>query len=195
MINKLKIYGLKRTGTNFFKRLIEANYEVCIDENSLGWKHGPYIQHLISSNKKLHSVILIKHPLAWLDSIHRHLKSNWNFAHLCKHYAWEWTTMYMYWDDFTRKNTDSIIVRYEDLLKNSDATLCRVSKKFNIHKRNRIYTEIDYIVTPSKKLLNGIFDKSYYLQKKYMKSFSDNLIKSIYEILDDGLLKKYEYTI
>lgn len=39
----VKQYGTKRSGTNYAKAFIEANYpDVCVVANVLGWKHGPF---------------------------------------------------------------------------------------------------------------------------------------------------------
>lgn len=66
----VKIYGLRRTGTNYFFRLIRDNYEChVLKDKESGWKHGTLTHD--EEFPEADVVIITRNPQSWLPSIHR----------------------------------------------------------------------------------------------------------------------------
>ena len=81
MIKKIQLYGLFRTGSCYFAKLLEDNFHAKVhhegDENHLNengfcinWKHGPYVGHTLKEEFPM--VIITKDPYAWLVSCYNY---------------------------------------------------------------------------------------------------------------------------
>tara|TARA_Y100000034_G_scaffold6762_1_gene7445 strand:+ start:7989 stop:8756 length:768 start_codon:yes stop_codon:yes gene_type:complete len=80
-MKEIQLYGLFRTGTCYFAKLVESNFFVKIHHegddrnlNSKGfctnWKHGPYVGHLLKEEFPM--VIVTKSPYSWLVSCYNY---------------------------------------------------------------------------------------------------------------------------
>lgn len=70
MTKKIKVMGLRRSGTNYLNRLLTDNYKIeTLDQESLEWwKHGGLT---VDTNTADHIMVCVRHPLSWLPSIFR----------------------------------------------------------------------------------------------------------------------------
>lgn len=78
-MKKVAIMGMFRSGTNYARTVLEWNYEVNVEYNTYGWKHGLF--PILSSqcairNPDVPLLTMSKHPLAALDSLFRYFSTN-----------------------------------------------------------------------------------------------------------------------
>lgn len=66
MKTTFKIYCLPRSGSNYLKWLLENNYNIVLNQNEGGWKHG-YVTNTTNN------ILIVKHPILWLPSIYNYL--------------------------------------------------------------------------------------------------------------------------
>jgi len=141
-VKYIKQWGLKRTGTNYLRYLIEANFkDVRVLVDVLGWKHGLPVRYPSHNWKEwfpewkpdfmpltreewaavkeadIQHVMLVKHPLAWIDSMSKYMNVDvikFTDPQL-NQLALQWnTTVHSYFD--FGMSVPRWIYRYEDLL-------------------------------------------------------------------------------
>lgn len=195
---KMKIYGLKRTGTNFLAKLLIRNFHVECPENYNGWKHGAYVQHLLG--EEVPFIVVIKHPLSWIDSLYDHIDSNWGFLRFANHYYWEWNNMYRHWDGLYKRHITNKIVRYEDLIDDTKGMVKKIAKDFDMkivgNGDGNIYT-VENRINPGRVKSCQKFEKEkYFLNQDYLEKYPVKFLKKMKnEKLDKYLMDKYNYTI
>lgn len=78
-MNKVAIMGMFRSGTNYARTVLEWNFDVIVEYNTFGWKHGLFpilgAQCAIKT-PELPLLTISKHPLAALDSLFRYYSTN-----------------------------------------------------------------------------------------------------------------------
>jgi len=215
---KLKIYGLPRSGTNFFEFMLAKNFHVSNLTFEFGWKHGPPI-----SKMPYKSLFIIKNPYAWLRSIFLyalrrerifHITSDINFHDfLRRQYIWD-SDMFgpysskvfqqsknpiIHWNNLNKQWLESsVLVRYEDLLANTNKIFKRLELEEKLKRRTA------NIMWPSKEIKPGqirvdtsnknYYKKTnYYLEKKYMRYFTEESLRHIENFIDKDLLKRFCY--
>ena len=76
---RICVHGLFRSGTNFFRALVEANLDCKVEYDDFGWKHAFFPIATRHSRVRLPpnpSVVVTKNPLAALESLHRYASGN-----------------------------------------------------------------------------------------------------------------------
>ena len=76
---RLCVHGLFRSGTNFFRALVETNLDCKVEYDDFGWKHAFFPIATGSSRIRLpqtRSVLVTKNPLAALESLYRYASGN-----------------------------------------------------------------------------------------------------------------------
>jgi hypothetical protein len=78
-MKKVAIMGMFRSGTNYTRTVMEWNFDVVVEYNTYGWKHGlfPILSSqcsIIVPNVPL--LTISKHPLAALESLFRYYLTN-----------------------------------------------------------------------------------------------------------------------
>jgi hypothetical protein len=76
---RLCVQGLFRSGTNFFRVLMESNFDCTISYDEFGWKHAFFPIASMQSPIALpdtQSVLITKHPLSALASLHGYASTN-----------------------------------------------------------------------------------------------------------------------
>jgi len=70
-ITGFQVLGERSSGTNFVARLLEANLAPAVPElRPYGWPHG-FIDRRVAAMPGLLTVVVYRHPLRWLPSVHR----------------------------------------------------------------------------------------------------------------------------
>lgn len=138
MAARVKSWGLRRTGTNVFTRVLEAATDA--DTDVPGWKHGVPVEVPQADAHLVH----VKHPYAWLLSMERW----WSFSETVDRSL---VRMHARWDardavmraHATRLDAyagnvqgwlcrlpseDTVLVRYEDVLEDVEAVVERVAE-------------------------------------------------------------------
>jgi len=191
---EIKMYGLKRSGTNYTQKLLERNYRVKVHDNRGGWKHGPYIiPNLLG--KELNCVVVIKQPLAWLVSLYKHLQSPWPFPMFANHYIHEWNSMYFHWLSVKPVQCKIIPVRYECLLQDKRKVCEKVAQQLGLEAKNKEFNLVERIIGPGGKEVEKKFDVSYYVEKKYLVMYSPLLQKKIKSTVYEQLVKILGYNL
>ena len=210
----IKIFGIQRTGTNYLQFLISHNIiirntptvleDVGFKQGGPGWKHGkiaciPDITEEARQSANNIAVIIIKNPYTWYTSIVKWTngteKHNYDDfggqtpEHVFKNY----NNLYMSHKNFLLGDnkqtvyTDSILIRYEDLILEPKNEIYRITKKFNlVVKDNFMDTNI---VVQSKVFTDKI--RSYYLSQKPI--YDNATIERVNNSVDWELMKFYGY--
>lgn len=159
----LKQWGLKRTGTNYLRWLIEANFQdVRVLADVLGWKHGlptlyptmnprewypewkpdfipvtekelQAIQMALAADRVGH-VMLVKDPVGWIDSMARYHK-----LEVRQLSAANLNQLVNQWNTTTYAYTlfPGAILRYEDILTLPTNTLGYLKEHFSLPCQDR----------------------------------------------------------
>ena len=194
----LKHYGLFRSGTNYFEAMVQRNYNVVLDLEQYGWKHGE-----IENTPPLDTVLVTKNLYAWLVSLYNYALSSKrnNFLipagisfsdFIRRRYCWIGDTGFnseklvckadnpvYYWNKMMGhwlSKSLNHIVRYEDLLKDPEKTL----RPLSLRRRNKILEYPDGNLLPGsagKGIVNFVseptYDKiDYYLKSEYLKEYA-----------------------
>ena len=194
----VRVYGGKRTGTNFLRELCLANLmDTTVYGGSFDWKHGlPLAQEQIKGRWKnntalhkgeIHPLIIIKNPYSWWVSIQNWPKREYDsletivgYSDLYKRYK-EFHLNHEFWQA-------SKIVRYEDLLADTAGTLKSIASFIGTTLKDDI--TIPDKVTDSEKFT--IKRKEFYLGNRF--GLPNTIIKSITDDVDWDTIKYYGYT-
>jgi hypothetical protein len=209
----LKQYGLPRSGTNYFKWIIENNYLAKVLVNKKGWKHGECL------TIGMKNFATIKNPYAWCLSVHKFIVQNfrskkWSpfetelgesssiedfmgnkFKMKSEQKCYEFENPILYWN-FAVKNWHECgvnIIKYEDLLIDMHEKLYHLKLKRIADKK------MQCIVLPGmeKTLIKegSHFDYKYYLDQEYMYEINKNCRDILKMNIDFDLAKKMQYEI
>lgn len=220
-----KLYGQKRTGTNYFASIIINNFEnTKVFMNVGGWKHGKIInipdgESLVKfvdtitkkkinientinlfKNNLVNFIILIKNPYLWIYSM-----SNFENQKITSRYVKKRINT---WNFYNKKykihieNNNAYLVKYEDLIKNPEETMNNIKLKFNLNQKNNVYkfekNELHANGDASiGKIKNKKFKNDHYLNEElYIKKFLEkDIIKLINNTIDKSLLEFYQYNL
>tara|TARA_Y100001963_G_scaffold159287_1_gene262359 strand:- start:34200 stop:34937 length:738 start_codon:yes stop_codon:yes gene_type:complete len=160
------------------------------------------------------SILNIKNPYAWIESMQRYTQN----LYLQK--SQELQTKYIFLDpkkplDLQKENiieliesynkrykrwgeTTQYVIRYEDVLRDHKSILQFFEKQYNLQ---RIHPELLNIKTGcdpvpvNLKYIDPDWDyKDYYLEKKYLKNLSPNVIEWITNTIDWTIFERYQYS-
>jgi len=200
----IKIYGLQRSGTNYMKALIEENFDARVLQNIGGWKHGMIDKNFHStgfksdfnSNQvqsleqdlrdgKIPLIHVYKNPFAWIYDYREYKKDKKSIISLIK----EYNEKNLHWISNCNLSVD-----YIDLLSNYQCSV--ILKIINAYLGGEMITNDKNLITDILAVMgrgddhswkkyakkNQVFDKSFYLDKAYMKYFSEEEINQINEL-------------
>ncbi|NNU79239.1 hypothetical protein HMH01_02195 [Halovulum dunhuangense] len=68
-ITGFQVLGERSSGTNFVTQLLSRNFDGVPRNPAYGWKHG-FIDRRVAATDGLLTVLVYRHPLRWLQSIH-----------------------------------------------------------------------------------------------------------------------------
>ncbi len=204
MKKDLKMFGLKRTGTNWLLQLLGMNYHLTWFINDGGWKHGPYrVWELLG--RHMDSVVLVKDLYAWLVSMHRYrgLWGKENFGEFVQdgQFIDLWNLQNRDWLERSAKIPEPfkmVIVRYEDLLADPAKECGRIAKEIGLVRKRKVKNFViqTHRMGRSGKPENQHFSrKAYYLKRKYMSNFTPKMIKTVRGLADEPLAKALNYGI
>lgn len=162
---RILMYGLQRSGTNYFESLMHLNYpdavflngelrsaithkhfrlyadKTCIPEpqfaNTLQLPDfSDFEKHLGDAVPDLY-VIISKDPVAWFTSYQRWSKKN-NWPQVSHHYIEEYNLFYGMWMRYAAQTDKILFVQYPTLLKTPDIVLQQVATKLHYPVRPEI---------------------------------------------------------
>lgn len=162
----VKIYGLKRTGTNYISSLLYNNFKnITIFSNVGGWKHGKIIKlpnknnllntvdgqtkqkHLkkinvtldLFSQGRVKFVVMIKNPYLWMVSVCRFEFKKQTRENVIK-FVKMWNDTYANYKKHI-ENGDAIFINYEDVLRDLNV-LQILEDKFGLEKKHDKFVNI-----------------------------------------------------
>jgi len=197
---QVKQFGLQRTGTNWLAVILRRNFQVAVLVNKGGWKHGGYHVHT-NLGHHTHVLVLAKHPLSWLVSMHRyvhatHKKKKITFPTYVRSTEpiVKWNLYYRYWLDFKPKaGTKKAIIRYETLIEHPEATCDRLATKFGFPRKREPFDAFTNRVRAGEKDSGRPFNMTYYSKNKWMKCYSPQLRDFVSKQLDWSVVKELGY--
>lgn len=216
-MNFFKVYGLKRSGTNYAQWLINNNFENCFNLiNYWGWKHGlPIIDKSNDSCEHSRETSRVyKHKwenrcAPYVQEIEEsHSNNTLKYVFCVKNpYSWlysmrkakmnpqlkRWNDVNRAYVEFHENNPEcSFIVRFEDHYGGFSHVLERMRTQFSLDMSHVQYVNQDFIIGANQKVQDVGFDLSFYEREEYMDSLSKKDLTRIQENVDHELINKLE---
>ena len=222
MVQYFKIYGQKRTGTNYVASLITQSFmNVNVYMNVGGWKHGPIIEfpnsyNLLNTvdkktaqginknktielfkNKEIYFIVTIKNPYMWMYSISQFENKKLNESYIISKIK-EWNTNYLNYKTYIEQNK-AYLIKYEDIIQDQKKIFQDMKNRFGIEIYNADI-DIVYKLLPNNdndlgKTSKKQFDKTKYIQPNISNYLSKDSIRIINKTIDTSLLNFYNYSI
>ncbi len=205
----IKIHGTLRVGTNYLKKLLDANFRgrALLPEEH-GWKHGK-----IKYSDKFKYIIMVKDPIAWVLSFwkweklhnrsdsknvvefiennltHEKLKNEWSEVDVIK----VWNKSYQYWMQYV-ENDNVTLVRYEDLINDFDETMSALMTGINLEKKADVFVNITKRADEWKtqRVMEALNVDSY-RKKQYLSVLGAETVSLIRSKLDNKILDVLGY--
>jgi len=193
-MKEIKIFGLRRTGTNYLQNVFNRNYRGRI-VNTGGWKHGNYKVKQVLGHE-LDCVVISKNIYSWLTSLHKRYK-NWPFYKIVE--TADWIEMYNFaysnWLDIPKKlkNKKCVFVKYEDLVEHPKEECQKIATTLNIERSNKNFNDITQVILPDK-IIDKQFNKSYYLNHHYLKQYNNESKHLIKLHIDLNVVQRLGYS-
>lgn len=217
-----KIYGEKRTGTNYLVSCILKNFlDVDVFMNVGGWKHGiinefpnnidpdkkldAFIINKINitkiidlfKNNNINFLITIKNPYMWIYSVSIFEKKQLTSEYVISKIQL-WNKHYSDYKNYI-ENGKAYLVKYETLLEQPTETLDKIKQKFNLtnnsvyrFERKKLRANND---GTKGKTLDVLFDRTIYTKIEPSKHLTNDIIKTINNTIDITLMNFYGYDI
>lgn len=208
----IKQYGMYRTGTNYLRALVCANYETRVLTNTLGHKHsrpedwskwssrqkvqGKFLHNLTQAvaDNEVGAMISIKNPYGsvysyvnWVGGWHQSLSRLRTHVH---DYCVAWNAMYRAWFELT---VPKIVVKYEDLIQSHTATLTRIASRFILPARTH-YRDIPNRVEAGDQHTSVKHDRQFWIEQHYMKCLPAWVKNLIGTLIDWDLMEELQYS-
>ncbi len=212
IVEFIKQYGMYRTGTNYLRALLCANYNTRVLTNTLGHKHslpedwskwagrqhvrGKFLDSLTQAvaDNEVGAMISIKNPygsvysyVKWRDGWHQPIQSLRLHVH---DYCVAWNHTYKAWFQLT---VPKIVVKYEDLLQSHTRTLTQIATQFILPARTH-YRDIPNRVEAGDRHTNVEHDRKFWIKQSYMKLLPTWARNSISTLIDWDLLEELQYS-
>jgi len=196
-MKELKIFGLRRTGTNYLSKLLNINYEVKMIGGLAGWKHGKYRVKKLFGHE-VDCIIISKNIYSWLTSLERRYKA-WNFYKIeeMSDFIQMYNLAYGDWLNIPKRleTKKCFFVKYEDLIENSFLICERMSKELSFKRKTKEFINIEKVVKPREILGLKNFNKDYYINHKYMTKYNQDIKNLIKKHIDIDIVKALNYSI
>lgn len=196
-IKYIKIFGLKRSCTNYIESLLRTNFKehVLLHGNVMGWKHGKPVKEIDWTG---HAWVEQYDPNAieqYMNSVSRKSLQkefdNDNILYIIcikNPYAWYLSyckaanitpfplkpeICYMWnfnleWIQEYMYHKHYYVIRFEDMLSNYSAVLDDIANKFNLTPKNKVWKNITKYITVNQKIDDNVFNANYYLNNDYI---------------------------
>jgi hypothetical protein len=220
----VKIYGAKRTGTNYIYQLLTRNFKQPVFISLFGWKHGPppedplkwwdehpketrKFKHVRQLGTRLRYVICIKDPYSMCVS---NIEYTWRFFGegqdrsapgvyrlLCNSF----NKLYQTWWDFMQEQGEerSCVFRYEDALADYRAVLRSMEERFKLARKHSPLQDLRREALPGTDghthVSSGLFKRqAYYEKRHYLLALTPDCKQMITDTMDWDLMARFGYT-
>jgi hypothetical protein len=196
----VKQFGLQRTGTNYLLQLLKANYKVEVLTNGGGWKHGRYKVPQILGHE-VDCVCMVKHPLAWLDSMFRYEGlgpySYQKFERYVRRgtLVEHWNHAYSNWLDAAAKmkKCKMVFLRYDKLLAHPKESCGIMADLLDLERRDRPFKGRFNRMANDGTISKKKFKRKYWIAKEYLKHYRPPLVEFVMGMIDKELLGAFGY--
>lgn len=188
-----KIYGIQRSGTNWYHLLLEKNYKISLlTTNESGRKHAPYnIKQRLG--RDAHALVVVKHPLAWLTSIRRFDYPDSKLNNIIMYETKRWNDFYNKFLQLRIPGKHRVFVKYEDLLVNAQ-NIC--DRNMSLVQAPRI-TQQFYVPRKTMNKNNteskDAFNVNYYIKKLYLREYTYRDLNKVRKWINKDLLTRLGY--
>jgi hypothetical protein len=166
-MKKIILLGLFRTGTNYTRTILELNYNVSVEYDRLGWKHGlipTYSRHSNIVYPNLPLLVVVKDPFAVFVSWFQYIKNGKNIKSKANNFSEFLRSNVVFRNDFSKispeyffsnpvqmwnsvvwnhisyaQQVDGHVLHYEEILSSPKAVCTKVAEKFNFNPRNSVF--------------------------------------------------------
>lgn len=207
MIQKyVKIWGCKRTSTNYLEWLLRQNTEATIFKHRFGWKHGApgteyervWCEHESFNDldediqglerDDLYHIVMIKNPIPWYRSVrgwHGHPVDEFD----CN-YTDSWNTNYYNWREALNNWWNGAFIRSVDLLKNPKSNIKKLPLEYN-----EGFEDTNMRISPQAEIVKerGEFDPTLYTEYKWFDSMDNEVIDQIRGHTLDSLVDRFNF--
>lgn len=212
-------YGIQRSGTNFLKEIIQRDYIVEINNKEFERAHPAHKHFRLYNNKSLIGRPKYVNSLIFphFDAFEKQLGSEWqadgyivvskdpyswniSYANWGKKHKWtsqshsyieEYNEYYSKWLQFAAESEKVVLIRYIDLLTNTEKILHLLQKKFNLEKKgsNKVgkVKKVAYSPRFTRKKLR------YYTNEEYIAAYDADKLRELNKSIDHELMTKLGY--
>ena len=205
--------------------LLTVNYRVVPTEIGGQWKHGfvrgfPGYR----GDEAVRLIICVKHPLSWLNSFYCWCQNNTDsnndfrdpglrlsgfsrsasFAEFLRMPCYEhknpverWNAMNQHWTTLSNSPDLLQVVRAEDMydFQGQLAVLGRIEQAFGCERRRMVLRTEQRRIAPGGMVMAKPMNSVYYLQHRYLQSYSFALIRFVWEQLDQKMTTLLNYAL
>lgn len=208
MTTKVKIYGLRRSGTHLLLDLVRRHLDVPATADTGGWRHGPITPMLGKDTSRLVIVATVRHPIPWLHSMWR----------LSQKIGW-WPEMrtfedFIYWN--TRGNptlrTEKVspwivkwtyqcaywlhqpawIVHHEDLVLSAEAVISALANEYQIKIKSKPTLPEEFVGPHGKGRARRDVTREL-TEEKYMEAWTPELLEYVRGRIDHRVMHELGY--
>jgi hypothetical protein len=169
----VKIYGARRTGTNYLEELLCKNLDnIHIHSRSPEGKHN---LHTLEIMEGWTVVVIAKNPWAWFDSFQRYeeehgVECNW-VGNIIRPIIGGYLAKYKSWVERA-----DVIIRYEDFIQDAKTEVLKVANEAGVSVRD--FENIDNVVSYDGQE-GGAFDTFYYEEDVYLLNMTQSQASAI----------------
>lgn len=196
-MDKVKIFGIQRSGNNWLHNMLEANYDVKpLGNQESGWNHGYCINEKVINCKPKAMIILCRHPIVWLPSIWRYRGTKWSFVqHIIKNMeVHNWNKMYSHWTHLHFEEFPVVYMDYMDLLLKSEETCNKLAEGTGIKKKEKPFYVPSNKMTKQGTESYKAFDVSYYTENKFLKYYDKSTFEFVINQIDWTVAAEFGYS-
>lgn len=216
----IKIWGLKRSGTNYLRWWLENNFkDVKVLMDILGWKHGPPTRDSLaqwetwypewSPNEmpvtedkaqqladlrdrgEIIDIMIVKDPIAWIDSMRRFDIKRGKISGL--------TGLVKDWNERVRQYRDfgGTVLRYEMLIGHDKTVQKALAGLLGLKPTGEAvfhsgrFERGNDTMDPEDCVTPRSIDYDYYLSRRYLQNFTEEQMQAILDNLDMELVRDF----
>lgn len=194
---KYKIYGERNSGNNYLIKLCEKNLGIHIETNSYDWMHG-----YANRRDEYKYLVTVRNPYSWALSMwedpHSEEKPNKYFNKFLRQQFEMHTDIIKMWNlkylSYLKLGleSESVGVRFEDLLKNPEKEIREIAKLFGLKMKH--FENIENEVRSGGTILENKYDRrDYYLKEEWRKRISSKDMNYMKSKFNHDLLNIFKY--
>ena len=143
------------------------------------------------AQRRLYFVLMVKNPYSWYESLAKYQR--FPLRPIRKDAIRRWSIQNRRWCDLHDQHHDrSLIMRYEDLLRNLPGCLTHLQNTCSLERQTQI-KDCQLRIAPDIRLTTKDFDRTYFLEKKFLERYNRHNFENINRNLDPEMMKRFGY--